>query len=141
MMNLFKKCDAKTCQDTALLVLRIAMAIVFIYHGYGKLFGPMPGMAGFTGMVAKIGFPLPAFFAYIAALAEFLGGIALLLGTRTRLFSALIGVNMIVAIVFVKQFKLPSIDPDLALLAIAIALMLIGPGAYSLSTKLKKKTA
>lgn len=116
------------------------MAVVFIYHGYGKLFGT-PGMTMFTGMVTQLGFPLPSVFAYLAALAEFVGGIALLLGTWTRAFSVLIGINMIVAIALVKKFAMPAIDPDLALLAIAVALALMGPGAYSVSEMMKKKTA
>lgn len=137
MKDLFAKCDSQKCASWALLVLRIAMAIIFIYHGYGKLFGA-PGMTGFTGMVGNLGFPLPSVFAYIAALAEFIGGIALLLGVWTRLAASLIGVNMIVAIIMVKKFALPMIDADLALLAISLTLVLMGPGMYSISALTNK---
>lgn len=115
----------------ALLALRLAAGAIFIYHGYGKLFGGAPGMEAFTAMVGKIGFPLPVVFAYAAAFSEFFGGIALLLGLFTRFASALIFIVMIVALFAVKQFKLPLADPDLALLAISLALFLMGPGRYT----------
>lgn len=123
----------------ALLILRIAIGVIFIVHGYGKLFGNMPGMTAFTGMVAGLGFPMPAFFAYCAALSEFLGGIALLLGIWTRVFSVLIMIVMVVALMGVKKFALPQGDPDVALLAIAIAIHLMGPGRFSLAAKMGMK--
>lgn len=141
MKDWFRKCDAQQCASWGLLVLRIAMAVIFIFHGYGKLFGAMPGMQGFTSMVANIGFPLPGVFATIAALVEFVGGVALLLGVGTRIAATLIGINMIVAMALVKKFALPMIDPDLALFAIAIALALMGPGSYSLPEMMKKNRA
>lgn len=137
MQNSKTFCAHHNCGDWALLALRIAAGVIFIYHGWGKLFGDAPGMAAFTGMVAAIGFPAPALFAYAAALSEFLGGIALLLGTWTRLFSVLIGIVMLVAFAVVKKFSLPLGDVDLALLAIAVALYLLGPGIYSISHRMK----
>lgn len=143
---LMEKLCGKTCaahcnnrSNYALLVLRIAFGIIFVIHGYGKLFGNAPGMEAFTGMVAAIGFPAPVLFAYIAALAEFLGGIAALLGVWLNIFGPLIAVNMIVAFAAVKNFSLPKGDVDLALLAIAIALTLLGPGCYSLQSTWRAK--
>lgn len=132
---------SKKNRNAALLVLRIAVGVIFILHGYGKLFGNAPGMEAFTGMVSGIGFPMSPFFAYAAALSEFVGGIALLLGVWTRLFSALIAVVMLVAIFGVKKAHLPAADVDVSLLATVIALKLMGPGAYSLSATWKKKSA
>lgn len=137
MMNAFRF-DVQKCTKWGLLALRIAAGVIFIFHGYGKLFGDSPGMTGFTMMVGKIGFPLPAFFAYVAALAEFVGGIAMLLGAWTRAAAAFVGVNMLVAIILVKKFALPAIDPDLTLLAISVALICMGPGEYSVSAMMKK---
>lgn len=123
--------SSKSCKSCGLLALRIAIGVIFILHGYGKLFGHAPGMEMFTGMVAGLGFPAPALFAYAAALSEFLGGIAILLGVATRVFSALIGIVMLVALVGVKKFAFPMADIDLALLMISIALFCMGPGKYS----------
>ncbi len=131
-------CSKSNRLDTALLILRIAAGVIFILHGYGKLFGA-PGMTGFTGMVAGLGFPLPGFFAYAAALSEFLGGIALLLGVYTKVFTVLIGIVMVVAFAGMKHLKLPMGDPDFALLAIAIAIYFTGPGVYTIRKFMKSK--
>ncbi len=127
------------CKSIALLILRIALAIVFIYHGYGKLFGGQPGMEMFTGMVGKLGFPLPGLFAYAAALTEFVGGILMLLGVFTGVVGVLMAIVMFVALAFVKKFALPAADADLALMAMAIAVALMGPGRYSLAAMMRKK--
>ena len=134
-----KKCPcAHSCKDWALLALRIAIGIIFILHGWGKLFGNAPGMTAFTGMVGMLGFLLPTVFAYAAALSEFLGGIAVLLGVCTRVAAGLIGIVMIVALVIVKKFSFPAADVDLSLLAITIALALMGAGRYSVMGMMKK---
>ncbi len=130
--------SSKNCKALGLLGLRIAIGIIFISHGYGKLFGNAPGMEMFTGMVAGLGFPLPALFAYLVALTEFLGGFAVLLGVCARFFSILIGIVMLVALVAVKKFSFPAGDVDLALLMITVALATSGPGMYSLATMMGK---
>ena len=136
-MNILMK-NCRSSRDCGLLALRIAVGVIFILHGYGKLFGGAPGMEAFTGMVAGIGFPAPALFAYVAALSEFLGGIAILLGVFTCVASTLIGIVMLVALVMVKKFNLPMADADLALLGSAIALMCMGPGRYSIAAQFCK---
>ncbi|HTK05409.1 MAG TPA: DoxX family protein [Candidatus Eisenbacteria bacterium] len=128
-------------QDIALLVLRLAAGVIFVLHGYGKLFGGNPGMEGFTKMVTGLGFPLPVVFAYAAALSEFLGGIALILGIFPRAATFFLGCVMLVALIAVKKGQLPKADPDLALLAIVVAIALHGAGRYSLGMFLRKKAA
>lgn len=130
-------CDNARCLDWGLCILRLAAGIILAIHGYGKLFGHAPGMTAFTGMVAGLGFPFPGFFAYAAALTEFFGGIALILGIYTQYATVLIAIVMIVAWAGVKKFGLPMGDADLALLAIAIALRCTGPGSKKIG-KTKK---
>lgn len=134
-----KKCSCtSSCKGWALLALRIAVGGIFIFHGWGKLFGNAPGMTAFTGMVGMLGFPAPVLFAYAAALSEFFGGIAVLLGVFTRAAATLIGIVMLVALVLVKKFSFPAADVDLSLLATAVALALMGAGAYSVEGMMKK---
>ena len=59
----------------ALLFLRLALGMIFIFHGYPKLFThPQQTAEAF----AKMGFP--GYFAYLAGVFEFFGGIMLLVG-------------------------------------------------------------
>ncbi len=129
-------CCHSSGKDVALLLLRLVLAVVFISHGYGKLFGLAPGMEMFTGMVGKLGFPMPALFAYAAALTEFLGGIAMLLGVFTNIVGWFIAIVMLVAFGMVKKFGFPAGEVDLALLAMAVSVALMGPGKYSLMAKM-----
>jgi putative oxidoreductase len=67
--------------DYAALVLRVALGVLFIAHGF--LLKVMTfGMAGTTGFFASLGYP--AGLAWLVMLAETLGGIALLLGIASR---------------------------------------------------------
>lgn len=128
-----KRCD---CRSLGLLALRIGVGVILVMHGYGKLFGHAPGMTAFTGMVTGMGFPLPGLFAWLAALSEFLGGLALLLGIFTSVAAVFTGIVMLVALFMVKKFNFPMADPDLALLAGIVALGCMGPGRYSLAAAL-----
>ena len=127
--------------DAALLTLRLVAGVIFVLHGYGKLFGHAPGMEMFTGMVAGLGFPMPVVFAYLAACSEFFGGLALIIGVVPRAASFFLAVVMLVAFFVVKQASLPKADADLSLLAIVVALGLLGHGKYALSSMLKKSTS
>jgi putative oxidoreductase len=66
-----------------LLVLRLALGVVMIAHGYQNLFG---GMAQFTGMLSHIG--IPPWMGYLTVAAEFGGGMLLVFGFLTRLAAA-----------------------------------------------------
>jgi len=125
--------------SAGLLLLRIATGLIFVVHGYGKLFGNMPSMSMFTGMIAHMGFPFPAFFAWVVALAEFFGGIALILGVFTCFFAAVLAVDMLVAFGAVMGLSISKGGLEFLLLLSMIALMLTGPGKLSLGYKLKMK--
>jgi|DewCreStandDraft_3_1066083.scaffolds.fasta_scaffold01624_5 putative oxidoreductase len=125
-----------------LLVLRIALGVVFIYHGYPKFFKvpPIGGAAGFAQFLRMMGIPAPLFFAWVVAVLEFWGGIALILGLATRWLGLLFAIDMLVAIIRAKAargVRFMAMDTtgwefDFVLLAGALALMLLGAGAYSL---------
>lgn len=118
-------------KDVGLLWLRLMMGAGIAWHGYGKLFGGQMDM--FTNGVSSMGFPFPVFFAWAAALTEFVGGILIAIGLKVRIAAAFVAVTMIVA-----AFVAHKLDPfkvkelALAYLTIAVALGLTGPGRYSL---------
>ncbi len=119
--------------DRGLLFIRAALGIVFVMHGGQKLFqfgydGVVAGMAG-----AGLPFPAPSAAAIIAV--ELAGGVALLTGTFTRLFSFLLAGAMGVAAVTVhlaNGFFLPTgFEFTLTLMLVSLGVMFTGAGAYS----------
>ena len=140
MQNLLMKTDGEMksgMMDKGLLIIRLAAGIIFLMHGYGKLTGN-PSIEMFTGMLGGMGIPMPMFFAWVVALVEFLGGIALILGLFTRPAGALLAIDMLVALTMAKKLKFPGADIDLALLSISIALAMTGPGMFSVAAKMMK---
>lgn len=122
-------CSGK-CVDLALLVLRVVAAAIFIFHGYGKLFGA-PGIEGVTGFFGSLGVPAAGIAAWVVALLEFAGGIGLLLGILVRPLAALFAIEMATAFFLVSR-ALPKGDLELALFGISLALALAGGGAFAL---------
>lgn len=140
MQKLLSKTDGvmgKDMLDKALLVLRIVAGIVFVLHGWGKLTGN-PSIEMFAGMVGGLGFPMPMFFAWVVALTEFVGGLALILGVLVRPAAILLSIVMLVALFMVKKMTFPAADIDFALLGISIALALTGPGRFSVASMMMK---
>jgi|SRR5690242_17055280 len=133
----------KSRSACGLTVLRVVIGIIFLVHGWQKLFGL--GFHGVAGMFAHIGIPVPPVTSVIVTLVEFLGGIALILGLFTRWAAALIACDMLGAIVFV-HFKngfssaKGGYEFPLALLAAAIALALAGAGCWSADEMLFKRS-
>ncbi len=126
-------------KEWAPVILRIILGIAFILHGWPK----WQNIDGVVGFFATLG--SPAFMAYVVAFVELVGGIAILLGIFTRYASALIAIDMIGATWLVKS-KVGFIaqgacgaELDLAFLAIALSLMLLGAGKLSLEKALFKK--
>jgi len=115
------------CRDYALFVLRLFVGVVFLVHGAIKLFG---GLEGFAGFMQQQGIPLAGIMAPTVAAIEFFGGLALILGTGTRIASLLLTGVMVVAIftVTIKVGFAGGYDLNLALLGGLLALLLAGPG-------------
>ncbi|MFO7820518.1 MAG: DoxX family protein [Lentisphaeria bacterium] len=130
--------EDKKLQDIGLLVLRVGVGVLFIIHGWPKMFGGPETWAviGKMGMGAfGINFA-PAFWGFMAAFAELIGGIALIAGILTRPFCILLGFTMLAA----TWFNLFTADGGgknpgthaLLGLVVFIALLISGPGKYSL---------
>jgi len=126
-----------------LLILRLVVGLTLAGHGAQKLFGWWggPGMDGWTQIVQRLRIRPARPWAWVAALAEFGGGIFLALGLLTPLAALAIAGSMLVAIVtvhLVKGFWVAKggYEFNLTLLAAVIALALTGPGTYSLDQAL-----
>jgi putative oxidoreductase len=114
-----------------LLLLRVAVGVIFIYHGYPKLFGhTRDAMQSF----AHMGFP--GYFVYVAGVIEFFGGCMLVAGLFTRVAGLLLAVEMAVGLwrvhniisnpMAVRNYELP-----LVLAVSAFALATVGAGLIS----------
>jgi uncharacterized membrane protein YphA (DoxX/SURF4 family) len=111
------------------LLLRVVLGIVFLSHGFSKFQG---GIENTVGWFDSIG--LPGGLAYVVAIIELVGGIALILGFGTRIAAVLIGVLMIGAIFTAKLPAgfLNGYAFDLVLLIVAAHLALNGSKLLSL---------
>ena len=124
-------------QDLGLLLLRLSVGSVFVFHGSQKLFGAFGGhgIAGFAGYLGQLGVPLPVLNAWLAASAEFFGGLALLLGLATPLAAVPLTITMLVAgFTAHSGFDITQGGNEytLVLASVALALGLNGPGRLSL---------
>lgn len=122
----------------ALLILRVVVGSAMALHGWQKISGP-----GMTAWGNQMGIP-PALQA-CAALSEFLGGIAWVLGVLTPVASLLLVITMSVAVYAVAvMFKAPyvggpggpSVESAAGYLALAILFLLVGPGRLSVDALL-----
>jgi len=132
-----------TEDDKVLTIVRWVLGVVFLAHGSQKMLGWFGGY----GFKATLGFftqtmHIPAVFAFLAICAEFFGGLGLLLGLLTRIAAFGITAVMLVAIFMVHlpnglfmnwsgQQKGEGIEYHLLVLAITLALMVKGAGAFS----------
>lgn len=133
-MNYLKKLEPFT-----LLLLRLGLALVFIYHGYPKLFGEKERI---IDAFQAIG--LPAFVVYLTGAIEFFGGLALALGLLTPIAGMVLLLDMAAAmwkynfnegIYAVREYELP-LTLGLACLVLAV----IGSGPLSLDRLLFQRT-
>lgn len=124
------------------LVLRLALAAIFIGHGAQKVLGSFsgPGLAKFTSFPAPFPFMRPAWaWMGAAAFAEFIGGVLLLLGLLTRVGAFLIACTMLTAIIGVHWpgfFGPSGMEYPIALLAMCLALLISGGGMASIDRSL-----
>jgi putative oxidoreductase len=118
-------------QPLALLGLRLTLGIIMVAHGSHKVYGHMHEYAGY---ISSLG--LPAWLGYVSALAEFGGGILLIMGLVTRCAAIAVFIDMAVAIgkVHWKHGLLGAggYEFPLALATIAFALIFLGGGAISI---------
>jgi putative oxidoreductase len=114
-----------------LLLLRVGLGVIFIYHGYPKLFGHSR-----DAMQAFVNVGFPGYFVYIAGIIEFFGGCMLIVGLFTRLAGLLLAGEMAVALwkvhnIFSNPMAVVRYELPLTLAVATFALATVGAGLIS----------
>jgi putative oxidoreductase len=126
-MRIFEK-----LQPLSLLVLRLALGVIFFYHGYEKLTrSSKDALTAFTGL------GLPSYVFYIVGTLELFGAILLVLGLLTRFTALLLALEMAMILVRLDVprggiYAVHNYELPLALCAGAFALATTGAGLLSL---------
>ncbi|MCG7248543.1 DoxX family protein [Corynebacterium simulans] len=131
-------------RDTALLLLRAVLGLVFVAHGVDKMF--FAGIDETTGQFSAMGIPQPHVSAYIAALGEMIGGSLLVVGLLTTFVAGALALFMACALYFAHLghglfaadggFEYPAV-----LIASLVMIVVFGSGRVSLDGVLSRVDA
>ena len=130
-------------QPWGVLLLRLVLGAAMVVNGYRKVVpsggfhngNTFAALQQYAHNIATLG--IPHWFGYVSAFTEFAGGMFLILGLLTRFFAILVAINMLVAIAAVDIHQgYPGAEYSLALAAIALMLLVSGPGKAALDRKI-----
>lgn len=119
----------------AAVLMRLAVGGVFLHHGVGKVHNGLDATAQF---LHTVGFPFPTFWALVLIALETVGAAGVVLGIFTRVWAALLSVEMVVAILAVKIPQRGHFELEALLLASALTLVALGDGPVSVGIRFKK---
>ena len=140
-----------TLKDIGLLLMRVGFGGIFILiHGWPKMSGGVTEWAKTGAAMGNLGVHAwPAFWGFMAAFSELVGGICIVLGLFFRPMAALLAFTMFVATFM--HFKtgggLDAASHAIECLAVALGFVLTGPGQIAVGNLLfggktsKKKPA
>ncbi len=129
-------------RDEGLLILRIGFGAMFIYHGYPKLTGGPATWEWLGNAMGHLGITfMPQAWGFLAASAEFFGGILVLLGLFFRPVAMILSFNMFVATFFhfANGEGMKGASHAMKALTVFISMIFIGPGKYSLDEYIMKR--
>jgi putative oxidoreductase len=124
--------------DLALLVLRLVLAAVLLYHGVPKLLN----FGATVGAFQSMHIPAPTLTAGFALISEVVGGILILLGVAVDIAAILVVIDMLGAIALVHwangfDFTKGGWEHPFTVLGIALALGFAGPGRHTVKRAYK----
>ncbi|MFZ4371638.1 MAG: DoxX family protein [Mycobacterium sp.] len=136
-----KTAGRRGTQDLGLLLLRVSLGVVFIAHGLQKAFGWWggSGLDGLKGALTEAGYQHAGLLTYVAAGVQIAAGVLLVLGLFTPVAAAAALAFLVnsVLVTFSAQQKNGGLfvlgsDAEylLVLVAVAAAIILVGPGRY-----------
>lgn len=119
-------------------LLRIVTGVALVIHGAPKIVNPF----GAAGMVEGLGFYPGAFWALMLALAEFVGGILLIIGLLTRPAALASGFVLLVTVYFhwiVQGEGYSGAEKSILWAAILIFFVIRGGNRHSVDAKLGRE--
>ena len=134
--------DSSRAKDVGLFVLTTGIGLIFIGHGYPKIVGGAEKWVWLGNQMAHLGITIaPVFWGFMAASAEFFGGILLVLGLATRIAAFFMGCVMATAVTMhlSQGDGFSGAAYALSMLVIFITIFIAGGGAYSMDALLSRK--
>jgi putative oxidoreductase len=117
-------------------LIRVTVGALLFVHGWTKV---TSGVAGVTGFFEKNGFVPASGFAYAAIFLETAGAICIVLGLFTRVFAAMIAIQMaVITFVVMMPRGWAQMEPTLMWGIVMFAIALRGGGPYSLDRVIGK---
>lgn len=128
-------------RDVALLLLRLVTGVIFIAHGWKKVF--IDGMSGVTGTFDRLHIPQPKVSAWAAASFEMLGGAMLIVGLLTTAVAGLFVIYSALVLYFVhwsNGFFVADGGMEFVMLLVVSLMMIVvfGAGRASLDRALSR---
>jgi putative oxidoreductase len=124
-------------KNFGLLIIRVGLGIMFIYHGYPKLLGGVAMWERLGHSTKYIGIHfLPAVWGFLAAATETFGGFLLILGLAFRPVCILLVINLVVAALSqLGSEGLMGASHAIEDAIVFAGLIFVGPGKYSVDKK------
>jgi putative oxidoreductase len=123
-------------RDTGLLIMRLGLGVAFLIHGLPKLGGGPDTWTKLGKNMAHLGIDIfPAFWGFMAAASEGIGGLLLILGLFYRPICLLLAFTMTVATLTLaapkgRDFK--DYSHPLKLIFVFVGMACVGPGRFSI---------
>ncbi len=122
--------------DTALLLIRLVVGVVFFAHGAQKVLGVFGGygLQGTVAAMTKSG--MPVIVPYLVSFGELLGGLGLIFGVLTRIAAAGMFIEMLGAVLLVHWKNgffadKMGFEYPLTLCIVCLGILLAGPGKFA----------
>lgn len=124
-------------KDLGLLILRVGIGVLFIKHGWPKFTGGPERWTQLGQAMSVMGITFwPLAWGFLAMVAEFFGGIMLVVGLFFRISAGMIAFTMLVATLMMAGKGFPSYAHSLAMLIVMASLLVSGAGRFSLADKM-----
>lgn len=121
------------------LIGRLLIGSFFVFQGVTKVTG---GLSGFASYLESLGLPATTAFAVLVVAIEAGGGLAVLLGFKSRAVELLLALYLVLVNLIAHQFwadmsQLSTFMKNIAIIGGLLTASLIGSGEYSVDSYLE----